>query len=532
MSQEAHGSPPSKNEEDDDDSEDKRDSQPDRQRTPSRSKSKSKSQRTSPDRQRATSKHRRRSVAHDAVPEDDEVIRRPKSSMRTKFGPSASQAALPRVSHQLSSAAPLDPNSIHPDFLLPRYPASSNVPPRGYGFPPPPAMPQANQARPFIHPPRLYPPNPVSHAWAPQYWSQPNWNAFGQQAPPARPYVPPLPAFPQPLRRALPSPLERENNQLKRELEIIKIEQQRQKKEKEKLEKAKAKAARKAAEREAVRKKAFEELRPVMDQYVNMLWREKNLAAQDMTPRICSGYDMRDMPPLQRGMPHQLQLEQESGLNPAMEEFSQFLERKRIAEGQWPYNQPTNSGSLLGSSAQEVDLAAKSFYNPMTDQIFQNQVADMMPRILQQMQQSSKPGDWLPNRGLPSHSRNIAAEAAELNQQIFGSWNDQQPEKRKPSDRPTRSRTPKPRKPSVDSRRPSVGHADGPNTGRARKPKGRKKSFSSHKHDDYPDEQIYPGDFREPDEDVDFEMIPGRRPTPYGYEGVFAPEPPVSWRNG
>jgi hypothetical protein len=388
-------------------------------------------------------------------------------------------------------------------------------------------MPQANQARPFTQPPRFYHPNAPPHGWGPRHWNQQGWNVYGQPVPPDRPYTPSLPGFPRPLKRPPPSPLERENIELKKALGEIRAEQVKQKKEMEKMEKAKVKAAKRAAERDAIRKKTIEEMGPFMEQYLRMHLRENNLATQDnfwdpeRNPRIWLGYDERDALP--RGMRHNSPLEREYDLKPTLEEFSQFLQRKRSVEEQWPYGQSMRDESLNESSAYGADFASKPLYNLTADPTFQGQVeaavADMMPRIIRQVQQGTNP-----DQSCQPPSQDFAAEAADF-YQVYQYWNEHN--FTPPQDQPAPVRTPKPRKTHLDSGYASVTNAEASNSGRARKTKGRKKSSSRKLKEeaDMANEQIYPDIFQAEDDD-EFEMIPGRKPAPYGYSGVWAPDPP------
>jgi len=62
------------------------------------------------------------------------------------------------------------------------------------------------------------------------------------------------------------------------------------------------------------------------------------------------------------------------------------------------------------------------------------------------------------------------------------------------------------------------------NSSRPRKTKARKKA-SSRKLREEANEQAYAEEFQA--EEAEFEMIPGRKPAPYGYSGIWAPDPPL-----
>lgn len=476
--------------------------------------SKPKPRRTKTDQPKAKSRPKRYSFVEDDAPEPVAPTRRPKSAMSSKFTP------VHQAPQQRQYTASPDPRAYHQGFIPPRY----SVPPSGYGFPPPQVAPQANQARPIAPPVRYLQPNAGLYGWSPPQ----QWNAYGQPIPPARPQMPPLPGFRPPLRRGPPTPLERGYHELKKELENIRLEQERSKKEKEKAERTKAKVARQATEREAIRKKAFEELRPVMDQYLRMMWREKNLTMQDTyidpsrASRLLTGYDTRELQPMPRGSQRSLLSERDSSLSPTLEDFSQFLDQRRNQEGQWAYTPSMNSGSFNDPGSPRAELAAcHTMYNPMIDPAFQRQIevmmANMMPRILQQVQQ----GTTAPPL------RDIAAEAADLRQQIIESWARGQTGWMESNPAFEDVPVAHPRKSRVDSGYVPVGDAangEASNRGRARKKsKGRRRSYSRKKyHEQGFTAEDYPGG------EVEFEMIPGRKPTPYGpgYSGIYAPEPP------
>lgn len=484
------------------------DSQPeDRHKTP-----KPKVRRTKTDHQKPKSRPKRHSFVEDDAREPSEPIRRPKSAFSSKFGPA------PQATQHQQYHAPPDPRAYHQGFGPPRYlfPSSS------YPFPQPQAAPQANQARPVIQPPRYFNPDPGSYRY-----HQQQWNSYGQPNPSARTYAPQLPGFrPPPVRRAPPTPLERENHELKKELEIIRLEQERQKKEKEKADRAKARTARQAAEREDIKKKALEELRPMMDQYIQAALRQHTLAIQDSfvspgrsVPRLMSSYDMRELQTPPRGSQRSLLSKRENNLSPTYEDFQQFLDQRRYQEEQWSSTTPSPNGGRFVEQGSYFP-PVQPVYSPMADPSFRNQieatVANMMPGLLQQMQQGAAP------------IRNYAAEAAD---QIIQQWARGQAARQEELSSLNNPNPVSPRKLRTGSEYVSTAGAtngEASNRGRARKKsKGRKRSSSRKKRGE---QEVIAEDY--PGADDEFEMIPGRRPAPYGpgFSGIYAPEPP--WRPG
>jgi hypothetical protein len=471
-------------------------------------------------------KPKRRSDDNDVVPESSGTIRRRKSSMSTKSGPSRHSAAASQGPNQHPYASPSDPRPPRSDFVPPKYPVSAS----GYGPPPHPAIPQANQAKHFTQPARFHHPNPAApYGWGPQQlqqWHQQGWNAYGQPIPPVRPQMPSLPGFRTPVRRPPPSPLEQEYAKMKRELDEIKAEQERDKKRREKIERDRLRAAKRAAEHEAIRQKTIEEMGPIMEQYLRMTsLAESRVASQDAFwepssrgPRAGPGYDMGAMQP--QHIPRNVMLDREHGSAPTMDEFLQFVQWKRSMEGQWPYGQTMYSGeSVVGSGPQSADLSPQPQYSPMDSPTSHSQleatVANMLPHLLQQMQQGTHP-----DHSHQPRSRNVAAEAAD-HWQIFQVWNEQNARK---DEQPARARTPKPRKATVDSGYVSVTNAEASsNSSRPRKTKARKKLSTRRLREEA--EMAYGQSYAEDEEE--FEMIPGRKPTPYGFSGVWAPDPPV-----
>lgn len=197
MSQGADGRSPSqhRNEE----PEDNDDSNPqDRPKTP-----KPKLRKAKTNYQRPKSRPKRYNLDEDDARESSDPIRRPKSAMTPRFRPA------PRASQQCH--APPDPRAYHQGFL-------SN-----YSFPPPQAALPAIQARTVMQPTRYF--NPDA---GPCIYPQQQLNFYGQPIPTVRPYPSRSPGFPTPpMRRGRPTPLERGNLELRKELEIIRLDQEK-----------------------------------------------------------------------------------------------------------------------------------------------------------------------------------------------------------------------------------------------------------------------------------------------------------------
>ncbi|TID16571.1 hypothetical protein E2P81_ATG11994 [Venturia nashicola] len=186
-------------------------------------------------------------------------------------------------------------------------------------------------------------------------------------------------------------------------------------------------------------------------------------------------HDVRGLQAPPRTWQRNVLSERGSDVGPTFEDLNHYLEQKKYQEGQCSSTTPSSNSGGFVDQGSYFPLAQPA-YNPMIDPGFQSQieatVANMIPGLLQQMQQGASP------------IRNYAAEAADLSSQIIQQW------ARGPAEisSPNESNPAIPRKMRADSGYVSTAIAtngEASNCGRAqKKSKGRKISSNRKKRKD------------------------------------------------
>lgn len=346
--------------------------------------------------------------------------------------------------------------------------------------------------------------------------------------------------MPQQPQRHIPSSLERKLEETRIELENIKKERHREKKERERAEKAQEKIEqnkKRASERDRVRKGAFEEIRPHVDQYLRTVLRDSVLAAQESSwkpRRIWSGYEPTDSSFLPQRASPRLGFGGGRELDPIFEEFSRFLQSRCRPEGQWLDTMSVNGGSL---------------YNPINDSALQGRleaaINRLLPPILMRMQQATDFGAHS-YHGYPTRVRDFQAEADELTDKILqsmseravftGSQHTASPAQESfgPRNEP---RVHKPNEGAADSGYGSVepgigvygnGSSIGQNSSRAGRKTKNKKTYRAPSYAEYNDND------KDNDNDNDNGTNPPHESAPPDFVGFEVPEAPrnphAAWR--
>lgn len=158
------------------------------------------------------------------------------------------------------------------------------------------------------------------------------------------------------------------------------------------------------------------ELRPMLNHYIQAARQERTPAIQKTfaspsrpVPTLMPTYDKIHFQAPHRSSQRSSLPERDGNSNSNLKGFNHFHEQIEFEEGEWPSTTP--SSNSRGFVNQESYFpTVQPAYNSMMDPAFHSQVeamvANMMPGLIQQMQQGASP------------IRNYAAEAADLSSKI------------------------------------------------------------------------------------------------------------------
>ncbi|KAI9688643.1 MAG: hypothetical protein M1822_001000 [Bathelium mastoideum] len=245
--------------------------------------------------------------------------------------------------------------------------------------------------------------------------------------------------------------LQREVEQLRREVEGFKISQQeaeRERKEKERAEEEAAERERKAAEREARRKKELAEKLREADRYVKKTQqRNRDLEAQETrrnparTRKTWTGYDERDLPSIARQTEVDLPFKRHGKMHSLNEQFLQFLESKRQQQGRWSsgkWQRGDDLDRLAEPNTYGLDVIPRSSYGARNDATFRDAVEEVMVSVGDLLRRLHQDSPLLAEQGeilselstgrLSRRPRNYPAEASDLLRELAVSADNQRQE--------------------------------------------------------------------------------------------------------